>query len=144
MKQPVSSEFGPILEVPALAQLAPSGANESYGRSLRVGERINRLKDLGIDNTRRRVGQIEVMIAEFDRMVNALTSEIQAEQHRTGIHDSAHFAYSTSARAMTQRRDNLNRSINELKRQLADATVALETVEFCREPDGDPQLAMMG
>jgi hypothetical protein len=73
------------------------------------------------------------MIADFDRMVNTLMSEIQVEQDRTGIHDSAHFAYSTSARAMTQGRDDLNRSIDELRRQLADAKVALERSSFCRE-----------
>jgi hypothetical protein len=38
----------------------------------------------------------------------------------------AQLAHSTSAKVMTQRRDNLNRSIHELKHQLADAKVAVE------------------
>ena len=136
MKQSVSGDgvFGPMLDdFPAWARPTPSDSAQSYGWNRRAGERLDRLKQLGIDNTRRRVTQIEGMIADFDRMVNTLMREIQAEQDRTGIHNSAHFTYSTSARAMTQRRDNLNRSIDELKRQLADAKVALEQSSFCRE-----------
>jgi hypothetical protein len=136
MKQSVGGDrvFGTMLDdFPALARPTPIDPVGRHGWSRRAGERLDRLKQLGIDNTRRHVTQIEGMIADFDRMVNTLMSEIQAEQDRTGIHDSAHFAYSTSARAMTQRRDNLNRSIDELKRQLADAKVALERSSFCRE-----------
>jgi hypothetical protein len=135
MKQSVGGDrvFGTMLDdFPALARRTRSDPVQRYGWN-RAGERLDRLKQLGIDNTRRHVRQIEGMIADFDRMVNTLMSEIQVEQDRTGIHDSAHFAYSTSARAMTQRRDNLNRSIDELKRQLADAKVALERSSFCRE-----------
>jgi flagellar protein FliJ len=54
-------------------------------------------------------------------MANALEGDIQAERDRTGIHDPAHFAYSTSAKALIQRRENLKRSIDELKRQLGDS-----------------------
>jgi flagellar FliJ protein len=43
------------------------------------------------------VAQIEATIADFKRMANALEGDIQAEQDRTGIHDPAHFAYSTSS-----------------------------------------------
>jgi flagellar protein FliJ len=102
-------------ESPTLAP-APGGPNKSL---------VNRLKQPGIENNRQRVAQIEAIIADFDKTANELDGWIQAEQERTRIHDPAHFAYSTSATAMIQRRDKLKRSIDELKRQLADADVSL-------------------
>lgn len=85
-----------------------------------------RLKRFQAEEKRRRVSQIEMMIAEFTRMVGELDREIGAEEHRTGIADSAHFAYSTYARAARTRRDNLKNSIAELRTQLDDARAAHE------------------
>jgi flagellar protein FliJ len=39
-------------------------------------------------------------------------------ENRTGIHDPAHFAYSTYAKATIGRRDNLKRTIGRPKEQL--------------------------
>ena len=68
-----------------------------------------RLKKFQVDEKRRKVAQIEAMIAEFERMVADLDREIQVEQDRAGIHDPAHFAYPTYAKAAIQRRENLRR-----------------------------------
>jgi flagellar protein FliJ len=84
-----------------------------------------RLKKFQVDEKRRKVMQIEGMIAEFDRMAVELEREIKTEQDRANIHDPAHFAYPTYAKAAIQRRDNLKRSADELKAQLADAKEAL-------------------
>ena len=89
-------------------------------------ETLIRLKRFQVDEKRRRVAQIEVMIAEFDRIAGDLEREIKAEQDRTGIHDPAHFAYPTYAKAAMQRRENLKRSVADLKLQLEDAKAALE------------------
>jgi hypothetical protein len=78
------------------------------------------LKQLGVENNRRWVSQIEAMIADFDKTANELESWIQAEQNRTRILDPTNPVYSTLATGMTQRRDKLKRSIDMLKRQLAD------------------------
>jgi flagellar export protein FliJ len=88
-------------------------------------ETLIRLKKFQVDDKRRRVAQIEGMIAEFDRMANDLEREIQVEQDRAGIHDPGHFAYPTYAKAAIVRRDNLKHSADELKVQLADAKEAL-------------------
>src|ERR1044071_4447418 len=80
-----------------------------------------RLKRFHVDEKRRRVSQIETMIAEFQRMASDLDREIAAEQQRAGIHDVSHFAYPTYARAAGQRRDNLLRSAEDMKGQLAEA-----------------------
>jgi flagellar protein FliJ len=88
-------------------------------------ETLIRLRKFQVDEKRRRVAQIETMIAEFERMAVDLDREIQAEQDRAGIHDPGHFAYPTYAKAAIQRRENLKRSADELKGQLDEAKAAL-------------------
>jgi flagellar FliJ protein len=85
-----------------------------------------RLKRFQVDEKRRRVAQIEAMIAEFVRMAADLDREILAEEQRAGISDPSHFAYPTYARAARSRRDNLKNSTAELRGQLEDAKVLLE------------------
>src|SRR6204780_3270743 len=84
-----------------------------------------RLRKFQVDEKRRKVAQIEAMIAEFDRMATDLEREIKVEQDRAGIHDPAHFAYPTYAKAAITRRENLKRSADELRTQLEDAKGAL-------------------
>jgi flagellar export protein FliJ len=88
-------------------------------------ETLIRLKKFQVDEKRRRVTQIEAMIAEFERMAAELEREIKLEQDRAGIHDPAHFAYPTYAKAAIARRENLRRSAEELRSQLEDAKAAL-------------------
>jgi flagellar FliJ protein len=88
-------------------------------------ETLIRLKKFQVDEKRRKVTQIETMIAEFERMAAELDREIKLEQDRAGIHDPAHFAYPTYAKAAMQRRENLKRSADELRAQLGDAKEAL-------------------
>jgi flagellar export protein FliJ len=88
-------------------------------------ETLIRLRKFQADEKRRRVAQIEGMIADFDRMSGDLEREINTEQERAGIHDPTHFAYPTYAKAAITRRDNLKRSADELKVQLEDARMAL-------------------
>ena len=88
-------------------------------------ETLIRLRKFQLDEKRRKVAQIEAMVAEFERMVVDLDREIQAEQDRAGIHDPTHFAYPTYAKAAIQRRENLRRSADELKTQLDEAKAAL-------------------
>jgi flagellar protein FliJ len=85
-----------------------------------------RLKKFQLDEKRRRVTQIEMMAAEFDRMSADLDREIAAEEQKAGISDTAHFAYPTYAKAAAQRRDNLRRSADELKGQLEEARAELQ------------------
>ena len=84
-----------------------------------------RLKRFQVEEKRRRVSQIEAMIAEFTRMATDLDREIAAEESRTGMTDPAHFAYSTYARAARSRRDNLHQSTGELRGQLEEARALL-------------------
>ena len=105
-------------------------------------ETLIRLKKFQVEERRRKVAQIETMIAEFERMAGDLDREILVEQERSGIHDPGHFAYPTYAKAAMSRRDNLRRSAQELKDQLdaAKATLGeafeeLKKVELLDERD---------
>ena len=89
-------------------------------------ETLIRLKRFQMEEKRRRVAQIEAMVADFERMAGDLDREILNEEKRAGISDPAHFAYPTYAKASRTRRDNLFNSIAELRDQLHDAQAALE------------------
>jgi flagellar FliJ protein len=93
-------------------------------------ESLIRLKKFQVDEKRRQVTQIEMMIADFERMASELDQQIEIEQQKTGISDVAHFAYSTFAKAAMTRRDNLLNSANDMKATLENAQDALaEAVE---------------
>jgi hypothetical protein len=82
-----------------------------------------------VDARRQRVVLMERMIADFDCMAADLDREILIEQERARIHDPAHFAYPTYAKAAILRRDNLKRSADELRAQLAKAKEAILGVD---------------
>ena len=86
------------------------------------------VKEFQIEKHLRTVAQLETTIADFDRLVDNLNHEIQAEEDRVKIHDPSHFAYPTFATAAIRRRDNLMRSSNRLKIQLDAARKTLGEV----------------
>jgi flagellar export protein FliJ len=88
-----------------------------------------RLKRFQVEEKRRRVRQIETMMAEFSRMTLDLDREIAAEEKRAGISDPNHFAYPTYARAAMTRRENLKSSIAELAGQIEGAKAAQEEAQ---------------
>lgn len=88
-------------------------------------ESLIRLKKFQVDEKRRQVAQIEMMIADFERMAAELDQQIEIEHTKTGISDVAHFAYSTFAKAALQRRDNLLASASDMKGKLEAAQDAL-------------------
>ncbi|HKH95171.1 MAG TPA: flagellar export protein FliJ [Beijerinckiaceae bacterium] len=112
-------------------------------------ETLIRLKRFQVDEKRRRVAQIEMMMADFERMAGDLDREIAVEEKKTGISDPNHFAYPTYARAAAQRRDNLRRSAQELNGQLDDAKATLgeafeelKKVEMLEDRDRSAERAM--
>jgi len=90
---------------------------------------LMRLKRFQLEEKRRRVRQIETMLAEFARMSAELEREIANEEKRAGISDPHHFAYPTYARAASVRRDNLKSSIAELEAQIEEARAAQAEAE---------------
>jgi flagellar export protein FliJ len=120
-------------------------------------ENLVRLKRFQVNEKRRQILQLDMMIAEFDRMATELELQIAAEEKKSGISDVNHFAYPTFAKAARVRRDNLKNSQADLahQRQTADSLLAeaeaelskaemLETRDHkSREVEGD-RSAMIG
>ena len=94
-------------------------------------ESLIRLKKFQVDEKRRQVAQIEMMVRDFERMAGELDQQIEIEQTKTGISDVAHFAYSTFAKAALTRRDNLLNSANDMKGKLEAAEqLKVEQAEY--------------
>jgi len=92
-------------------------------------ESLVRLKLFQVNEKRRQLKQLQMMSAEFERMIKDLETQISFEEKKSGITDPNHFAYPTFAKAARQRADNLIESIRELKIQQDAAEIALEEAE---------------
>lgn len=121
-------------------------------------ENLVRLKQFQVTEKRRQLQQLDLMIAEFDRMATELELQIVAEEKKAGITDINHFAYPTFAKAARLRRDNLKNSQFDLAQQksaaeslLAEAEAELAKAEMLesrdskmRDSGGDSRGAMIG
>lgn len=117
-----------------------------------------RLKQFQVNEKRRQLLQLDMMIAEFDRMAGELEYQINAEEKKAGITDTNHFAYPTFAKAARLRHENLKNSQADLLQQkataeslLAEAEAELSKAEMLesrdgksREPEADNRSAMIG
>ena len=107
---------------------------------MRSRETLIRMQRFLVDEKRRDVAQIEMMIADFEAKQTDLQNQIEAEQERAGIFDVTHFVYPTFAKAAVGRRDNLMASIGGLQQQLeaaqetlSDAVAELKRLELLDE-----------
>ena len=105
-------------------------------------ENLVRLKQFQVNEKRRQLLQLDMMIAEFDRMATELEIQINAEEKKAGITDLNHFAYPTFAKAARLRRDNLKNSQYDLAQQrnaaeaiLAEAEAELSKAEMLESRD---------
>ena len=96
---------------------------------MRSRDTLVRLHRFRRDEKRRQAGDIEAMIADLMRKYDDLDHQVKLEEQRTGVTDANHFNYSMQAKAARGRRDNLLKSIGELKDQLAVAQTGLEEEE---------------
>jgi flagellar export protein FliJ len=96
---------------------------------MRSRETLLRLHRFRTEDKRRQVADIDSMIQDFMRKYDDLDAQVKFEESRNGVTDPTHFNYSMSAKAARGRRDNLMRSIAELKDQLSDAQSALAEEE---------------
>jgi flagellar export protein FliJ len=102
------------------------------------------------DEKQRQVNDIEAMIADLMRKYDDLDQQVRGEEQRTGVTDPNHFNYSMSAKATRGRRDNLMRSVNELRDQLAvaqnglnEAASELRKAELLAEKEAGAQAPML-
>lgn len=114
--------------------------------SMKSHEGLVRLKLFQVKEKRRQLGQLDLMMGEFERMAAELDAQILSEEKKAGITDTTHFAYPTFAKAARQRRDNLFDSIRDLKAQkdeaeaaLAESEAELAKAEALEQRDGKPR-----
>ncbi|PLP56582.1 flagellar export protein FliJ [Mesorhizobium loti] len=121
-------------------------------------ENLVRLKQFQVNEKRRQLLQLDMMIAEFERMAGELEFQITAEEKKAGITDINHFAYPTFAKAARLRRDNLRNSqadlaqqrsaaealLNEAETELAKAEMLESRDSRVREPETSGRSAMIG
>ena len=62
--------------------------------------------------------QTRTLIADIDRVVQIINSDIAAEEQQAGVFDFRHADYPMLARTLAARRDNLNRTIAALEARL--------------------------
>lgn len=92
-------------------------------------DNLVRLTRFKVNEKRRQVEQLDLMLAEFARMAGDLDAQIMSEEKKSGITDTAHFAYPTFAKAARARRDNLMNSVKDLRVQLSAARIAQDESE---------------
>src|SRR5690606_15795523 len=121
-------------------------------------ENLVRLKQFQVNEKRRQLLQLDMMIAEFERMAGELELQIAAEEKKAGITDINHLAYPTFAKAARLRCENLRNSQSDLAQQrsvaesvLAEAEAELSKAELLesrdnkiREVDTASRSAMIG
>ena len=96
---------------------------------MKARENLVRLKRFQVNEKRKQLAQLDMMIADFERMAGELELQIAAEEKKAGITDVNHFAYPTFAKAARQRRDNLRDSQADLKQQRESAQALLDEAE---------------
>jgi flagellar FliJ protein len=109
---------------------------------MRSRETLLRLHRFRTDDRRRQAADIDGMIQDLTRKYDELDSHIRFEESRNGVTDPANVNYSMAAKATRGRRDNLLKSISDLKdqkaavlAQLADEEVELRKVEMLMEKE---------
>lgn len=85
---------------------------------MRSRDSVLRLARFKLQERQRQAMALEAMIAEFLRKQDDLDALISAEEARSGVSDTEHFNYPTTAKAARARRDNLLASVAELNDQL--------------------------
>lgn len=92
-------------------------------------DNLLRLKHFQVEDKTRQLAQIDMMIAEFEKMHGDLQAQIEVEEEKAGITDPTHFAYPTFAKAARTRQDNLEGSVRDLKEKRVNAEAALLEAE---------------
>ena len=108
-----------------LSASSPARPAASAGKAKRLDDPWAHQMEGQVADLKRRIPILKRLIADCDRLAADLDQEVRNEEDRVKIHDPAHFAYSTYAKATALRRDNLRRSADELRAHLAKAEKAL-------------------
>ena len=118
---------------------------------MRSRDTLLRLHRFRTAEKRRQAADLESMIQDFTRKYDDLDAQVKFEESRNGVSDPTHFNYSMAAKAARARRDNVMKSIVELREQLteaktvmADAEAELKRAEMLAEKENPGSAALPG
>ena len=118
---------------------------------MRSRETLLRLHRFRTEDRRRQAADIDGMIQDLTRKYDELDSHVRFEESRNGVTDPTNVNYSMAAKATRGRRDNLLKSIADLKdqkaavvAQLTDEEVELRKVEMLVEKESGVSAATSG
>ena len=107
--------------------------------------RLNRFK---VEDCRRQVSDMDMMISDLMRKHDDLDAHVKFEEKRTGVSDPANVNYSMAAKSVRTRRDNILATVAELRDQheamidrLKDAEADLKKVEMLMEKEQPAKIA---
>lgn len=89
-------------------------------------EALIRLHRFKVDEIRRRLKSLDEMRADLTKKMSDLEHMMQEEQRRAAHSDLGRLAYPSFARSVMSRRENIQRSIDEIEREAATVTEQLQ------------------
>ena len=89
-------------------------------------ESLIRLHRFKVDEIRRRLKLLDDMRADLAKKMSDLEIMMQEEQRRAAHSDLGRLAYPSFARSVVLRRENIQRSIDEIEKQAATVTDELQ------------------
>ncbi len=110
---------------------------------MRSRDSLLRLHRFRVDDIRRQVEEMGMMIQDLMRKHDELDQHVKFEEGRNGISDPNNVNYSMAAKAVRGRRDNILKSVGDLKDQheamvarLEEESAELRKVELLAEKEG--------
>jgi DNA anti-recombination protein RmuC len=96
---------------------------------MRSRESLLRLNRFRVEDARRQVADIELMIQDLMRKHDDLDAHVKFEENRTGVTDPNNVNYSMAAKSVRGRRDNILKTVAELRDQQEAASERLKEAE---------------
>jgi flagellar export protein FliJ len=89
-------------------------------------EALIRLNRFRVDEIRKRLKSLDDMRADLRKKMSDLEAMVQEEQRRAANSDLGRLAFPSFARSIQARRENIQRTVDEVERQAATVTEELQ------------------
>ena len=98
---------------------------------MRSRDSLLRLNRFRVEDCRRQVADMDLMIQDLMRKHDDLDNHVKFEENRTGVSDINNVNYSMAAKSVRGRRDNILKTVAELRDQHESM------IEKLKEAEGD-------
>ena len=96
---------------------------------MRSRESLLRLNKFRVEDARRQVADMDMMIQDLMRKHDDLDAHVKFEENRTGVTDPNNVNYSMAAKSVRGRRDNILKTVGELRDQQEASIEKLKEAE---------------